>query len=39
MAEDLKLVWNDSYGEADLNFTDNDFEMDGGLSTAIVRLA
>ena len=35
MAEDLKLKWDNDIGEADLNFIDNDFEMDGGLGTAV----
>jgi phage gp46-like protein len=36
MAEDIKLTYDNDLGEADINFVDNDLEMDDGLETAVI---
>lgn len=32
---DIALVWNDTLGEGDLNYEDNDFELEEGFATAV----
>lgn len=36
MASDIKLNWDNILGECDINFVNNDVEMEGGLETAVL---